>query len=124
MIIRNHPLAHSDRWFRENNPQAVDVARRFLFGEAELLHLNHAKAALVEDIHDFLRISAELPVTVECSGNGDILIRAVKANDSMMLTGKTAEVLRSYFDHQNVTMEDRLEMTERRVITAADRARP
>jgi hypothetical protein len=121
MIIRNAPMASNIGWVREQNPRAVDIARRFLFGEIEILHLNRAQTSEVADIEGFLRISAEASATVERSEAGHILLRMTKRDETLMITGKTAVVLSAYLDNEPVRMADRFEMTQRRQITAADR---
>ena len=120
MIIRNAPEAKDIVWSRESNPRAVDIARRFLFGEAELLHLTRARASAIDDIEDFLHVSAELPVTVDRSPRGDLLIMAAKADESLLITGKTAEVLRAYIDDEPVSMQDRSDMTVRRSFSSRE----
>lgn len=101
-------------WTREGNPQATDIARAFLRAEHELLWLTRMKSRSAGDLEEFLAISAELPITVWRSAAGNILVSADKANESVLITGKTAEVLRSYIDHEPVRMTDREDMTVRR----------
>src|SRR5213595_1083236 len=98
MIIRNAPMASNIGWVRDENPRAVDIARRFLFGEIEILHLSRSQPSEVADIEGFLRISAEASSSVERSEAGHILLRMTKRDESLMITGKTAEVLGAYLD--------------------------
>jgi hypothetical protein len=114
MIYRNSVDAERMVWVREEKPQAADIARAFLRSEQELLWLGRLNVKAADDIQRFLDISAELPITVSRSAAGNILVRAEKANESLMLTGKTAEVLRSYIDDEPVRMADREDMTVRR----------
>lgn len=114
MIYRNSSDAGNMVWMREENPQANDIARAFLRSEQELLWLGRVQSRTAEDLREFVMISAELPIAVERSASGNILIRAPKANESLLLTGRTAEVLRSYIDGEPVRMRDREDMTVRR----------
>lgn len=114
MIIRNAHAAQVMVWINDENPYAADVARRFLAGERELLRLARVRTTTIVDLQTFLDDSAELPITVERAAGGELLISASKANESLMITGKTAEVLRAYIDDEPVRTQDRLDMTIRR----------
>ncbi len=114
MIIRNAHAAAVMVWIDDENPHAADVARRFLAGERELLRLARARTTTIVDLQTFLDIAAELPITVERAAGGELLISAPQAKESLMITGKTAEVLRAYIDDQPVRTQDRLDMTIRR----------
>ena len=113
MIYRNSPDAANIVWTGEQRPQATDIVRAFLRSEQELLWLGRIKSKTAEDLQEFLTISAELPISVARSAAGHILVRADKANESLLITGKTAEVLRSYIDDEPVRMADREDMTIR-----------
>lgn len=114
MIYRNSPDADSVMWSPDENPEAVAIARRFLHGERDLLRLARATTTSVNDLQTFLDKTAELPVTLSRSSAGNLLLRAATVNESLLITGRTAEVLRSYIDDDPVRMEDRLDMTMRR----------
>ena len=114
VIYRNSADIDSVKWLPDENPEAVAIARRFLHGERELLRLAHATTTAVNELQTFLDTTAELPVTLSRSSAGNLLLRAATINESLMITGRTAEVLRSYIDDDPVRMEDRLDMTMRR----------
>ena len=114
MIYRNSADADAMAWTLEGNAQAASIARAFLRSEQELLWLSRVNAKTADDIQHFLEVSGELSISVSRSAAGNILIRAEKATESLLITGKTAEVLRSYIDAEPVRMADRDDMTVRR----------
>ena len=114
MIYRNSPDVDSVVWTPDEHPDALSIARRFLHGERELLRLARAATRVVDDVQIFLDTTAEVPVTVSRSSAGNVLLRSENPKETLMITGKTAEVLRSYIDDEPVKMEDRLDMTQRR----------
>ena len=114
MIYRNSPNTDSVVWTADENSEAVSIARRFLHGERELLRMSRAETSVIDDLQTFLDKTAELSVTLYRSASGNLLMHAPSADESLMITGKTAEVLRSYIDDEPVRMEDRLDMTQRR----------
>jgi hypothetical protein len=119
VIYRNSLFADHVNWTIDETPQAADVARHFLRSECELLRLARVATNTVSDLEAFLEISAELPVSVARSAAGQLLVRAEKAGETLLITGKTAEVLSSYIDHEVVRTEDRLDMTLRRLVEAS-----
>jgi hypothetical protein len=118
VIYRNSPSIDRVAWSPDANLEAVAIARRFLHGERELLRLARAERRVIDELQEFLDLTAELPVHLFRSANGNILLHAEGARESLMLTGKTAEVLRSYIDDEPVRMQDRLDMTQRRDLRA------
>lgn len=114
MIYRNSLLSKQVVWTLDASPEATNVARAFLRGECELLRLARVAQNTIADLEKFLQITAELPIVVERSSAGDLLVRASQIEESLLITGKTAEVLRSYIDSEPVRTEDRTDMTLRR----------
>lgn len=112
MIYSNSSLGKFIHWDRHPNPQAPDVARAFLNGERELLHLTSPRTSAAVTLDEFLEGAQS--ISVQCGFAGELLISCAANGKKLMLTGKTAEVLRSYLDDEPVSMSDRLDMTTRR----------
>ena len=110
MIYRNSDLAQNITWQPETHPEASDRALNFLDGERSLLQLARPRSRTVKEINAFLEVAYE--VSVERGTNGELLVRA--SDENLLLTGKTAEVLRSYLDDEPVSTSDRFDMTIRR----------
>ena len=113
MIYRNTDLARNIQWSVDANPDAGSIARNFLLGEYELLRLVHGRTGPVADLRLFIEASEDLPVEVGRAANGDLLISARAAAETIMLTGRIAAVLRGYLDDEPVRMQDRFDMTQR-----------
>jgi len=116
MIYRNSVLADQIRWTPDEAADAADIARTFLRSEYELLRLARVETTSVGDLESFLKKSADLPLTVERSGGQELLVSAEAAGETLVITGKTAEVLYAYINSQPVATEDRADMTLRRGI--------
>lgn len=114
MIYSNSSLGKFIHWDRHPNPQAPDVARAFLNGERELLHLTSPRTSAAVTLDEFLEDAQS--ISVQCGFAGELLISCAASGKKLMLTGKTAQVLRSYLDDEPVSMRDRLDMTTRRRI--------
>ena len=113
MIYRNSPLAQQVTWTVDYTPLAADIAIHFLHSECEILHLARVAAEAVADLQAFLASAAGQPIVVERSAAGAVLIRT--SGETLMVTGKTADVLRAYIDCEVVRSNDRCDMTLRRV---------
>ena len=112
MIYRNSDLAQSIIWTPETHPEAVERVTKFLAAERELLQLALARSSAIVELNIFLETASDTDVEVHRGVSGELL---VKANDqTLLLTGKTAEVLGSYIDDEPVSTRDRLDMTMRR----------
>ncbi|HSP14154.1 MAG TPA: hypothetical protein VLV78_05320 [Thermoanaerobaculia bacterium] len=116
MIYRNSELIGNMHWTPDSNPAAGTVALQFLLGERELLHLAHARSSAIVALTVFLESAADAEVLVDRASSGDIRVSSAATSDTLLLTGKTAEVLRSYLDEEPVSMRDRADMTVRRRI--------
>jgi hypothetical protein len=116
MIYRNSVLADQIRWTPDETPEAADIARTFLRSECELLRLAHVETTSVGELESFLKNSANAPLSVERSSGQELLVRADGADESLLITGKTAEVLYAYINSEPVKTEDRADMTLRRGI--------
>ena len=114
MIYRNFDLARNITWVPEDNPEAGHVARQFLDGERELLHIAGVRSSTVVALTVFLETASDREVLVDRGIGGELLVRATDSGETLLLTGKTADVLRSYLDDEPVSMRDRGEMTIRR----------
>lgn len=113
MIYRNDPATKRRLWRRETNPDAPTVARRFLRGETEILRLAKMSTKTIDDLNAFLDITGEMTIEVERAPGGDILVKADKAGESLLITGRTAKVLGAYIDNEPVQTDDRTDMTQR-----------
>ena len=116
VIYRNSALAAQIKWSADDTDGAPDIVRTFLRSEYDLLRLARVVSSSVTDLEMFLRNSANFPLTVERSAASELLVRAERAGESLLITGKTAEVLRAYIDSEPVRTEDRADMTLRRVM--------
>jgi hypothetical protein len=114
MIYRNTDLARSITWTTEENPEAGDLAKKFLEGERELLQLAHVRSTAIAPINVFLESVVDNHVNVARGIAGELLVQATDSGESLLVTGKTAEVLRAYLEKKPVLTSDRDEMTLRR----------
>ena len=116
VIYRNSALADQIRWSPDHTDGAPDIVRTFLRSEYDLLCLARVATSSIADLALFLKNSANVPLTVDRSAAQELLVRADRAGESLLITGKTAEVLRAYIDSQPVRTEDRADMTLRRAM--------
>src|SRR5262249_18658868 len=101
-------------WLPDRNSGASEIARTFLRSEYELLCLARVQSSSVTDLEQFLRNTAGAPLAVERSTSDELLISAPAVGETLLITGKTAEVLCAYIDSEPVRTEDRADMTLRR----------
>jgi hypothetical protein len=113
VIFRNSDSARTTHWQREENPNAAEIARNFLMGEHEILKLVNHRSSAAADLARFLQASADLEISVWRAANGDLLVWAEVCDETLMLTGRTASVVRGYLDEEPVSMQDRFDMTQR-----------
>lgn len=118
MIYRNSEQASTQRWELDPNSDAGTVARHFLAGELDLLRFTRSDAAVVRDLSLFLDCASGVELEVHRGENGNLLVCAPPWGESLLLTGRTAHVLRAYIDSELVKMEDRFEMTVRHAAAA------
>ena len=116
MIYRNSDLVRNTTWTPHDNPAAGEIAFDFLIGERELLRLTHPRSNAVAALTSFLDDVHDDEIFVDTAVSGDIRIASDATDDTLLLTGKTAVVLRSYLDDEPVSMRDRADMTVRRRI--------
>jgi hypothetical protein len=116
VIYRNSALADQIRWSPDNTDGASDIVRTFLRSEYDLLCLARVATSSIADLALFLKNSANVPLAIDRSAALELLVRADRAGESLLITGKTAEVLRAYIDSQPVRTVDRAEMTLRRAM--------
>ena len=116
VIYRNSVLATQIKWSSDDTVGAPEIVRTFLRSEYDLLCLARVASSSVADLELFLKNSANVPLTVERSAANELLVRAERAGESLLITGKTAEVLCAYIDSEPVRTEDRADMTLRRVM--------
>lgn len=114
MIFLNSELVSRIRWKGSLNCEAGEIVRDFLAGECDLLKLARVQSPATRELQVFLDNAAGRPICVECSVEGDLLVRAIGSSQSLYITGRTAEVISAYLDQAPVTMEERSEMTIRR----------
>lgn len=114
MIYNNSMLGNYIHWERHPNPDAANIARRFLSGERELLNLARARNSAAAALSSFLATAES--IAVHRGACGELLVSCMATGEKLLLTGKTADVLRSYLDDEPVSMQDRLDMTQRRRI--------
>jgi len=116
VIYRNSPLVQQVFWTVDNTPMAADISIHFLRSECELLRLANVAPSAVADLEAFFKSTAGHALVVERSASGDLLVHNDDVRETLMITGKTAEVLGSYIDCEPVSTEDRLDMTLRRAV--------
>jgi hypothetical protein len=116
VIYRNSAVAEQIRWSLDDTAGAPDIARTFLRSEFELLRLARVVTSSVADLESFLKNTANAPLSVQRSAAQELLVRAANSDESLLITGKTAEVLCAYIDSEPVRTEDRADMTLRRVM--------
>ena len=112
MIYRSSRIAHKYNWTPDDNPRAGELARQFLSNELELMQLEEIRSTATEALNDFLHMGGV--IAVERGISQDVLVRTIGSGESLLVTGKTAEVLRSYLDDEPVSTRDRGDMTIRR----------
>ena len=108
MMLINATESYSLPWQPEANPEAPDIARRFLTGERDLMLLDGADDFAARELGTFLETAEQRGITVHRTDSGEVLLRA--GAHSLFVTGRTAAVLRGYLDQQPV----RFDMTVRR----------
>jgi hypothetical protein len=116
VIYRNSAVTEQIRWSLDDTAGAADIVRTFLRSEYDLLRLARVATTSVTDLEFFLKNTANAPLTVERSAADELLVRADTAGETLLITGKTAEVLCAYIDSEPVRTEDRADMTLRRVM--------
>ncbi|HEY8183758.1 MAG TPA: hypothetical protein VII32_16055 [Thermoanaerobaculia bacterium] len=116
VIYRNSALADQIKWFPDYTAGAPEIVRTFLRSEYDLLCLAGVATSSIADLALFLKNSANVPLAIDRSAALELLVRADRAGESLLITGKTAEVLRAYIDSQPVRTVDRAEMTLRRAM--------
>lgn len=113
MIYRNSELIQHTLWLQDANPEAGEIAYRFLSGERELLRLARTRTSAIVALTIFLEATVDADIYVDRGANGDLLISTNGSADTLLITGKTADVLRAYIDDEPVSMQDRADMTAR-----------
>jgi len=114
MIYRNSDRIGDRRWLVEPHLDAGEILRDFLKGERNLIELELGYIAAVDDLDQFLRAAEGRPICVERAMTGEILARPIGSDESLFVTGRTAEVIGGYIDRTPVWTDDRGEMTLRR----------
>ena len=99
-------------WKLDANPNSGTIARDFLIGELEILKLGHVRSSAIVDLRMFLEAIGDGAIQVMRAAGGEIGIVG-DGGEGLLLTGRTASVLRGYLDEQPVTMQDRFDMTQR-----------
>ena len=117
MVYRNFSLAEHVAWVPDPNPEAPEIARRFLAAERDLLELEGKATPALAALQAFFIGAGEAPLAVWRGAIGEVMITAAGCDESLMLTGKTADILCRYLDGDLVTMVDRGEMTIRIHVT-------
>lgn len=112
MIYRRTDASTQTSWSHDSDSEAARVAIRFIDGERQLLELKQMEPALRRTLTDFLEHAGH--VEVARGVHGELLVQSSQSWDGLIVTGKTAEVLRAYIDHQPVSSHDRADMTIRR----------
>jgi hypothetical protein len=112
VIYRSSDLQSETTWEPEHNPEAGELARKFLDAEREMLRLKKVQPALSSTLVGFLEYAGN--VAVARNARGELLVQVNDSPESLVLTGKTADVLRAYIDNEPVSTHDRADMTIRR----------
>ena|SRR5688572_2592174 len=113
MIYPNSNMPTRLHWWPDVNPDAGEIARNFLTAECELMRLTRTSGDIANDLAAFLDASAGSLLVVRRAASGEILISVDPWSESLLLTGRTADVLSGYLDQKIVRMEDRFDMTVR-----------
>ena len=113
MFYRNSKLTRDQIWTRSPNTEAGQIARDFLSGEKDLMELVQSRTSAVISIMQFLEASKDDELVVDTADSGNLLVRAMGREESLLITGKTAFVLASYLQDSPVCMQDRFDMTVR-----------
>lgn len=116
MIYSKFDTEMTITWQPEQRPDAGEIARKFLAGEHELWKLVRVRSSDIAALNAFLARASVSPVMVATAGTGDLLVRASHSDEVLVVTGKTADVLRSYINEEPVSTQDRADMTMRRRI--------
>jgi hypothetical protein len=112
MLTLNAHHAWNFQWQADENPDAPAIVRRFLAGERELMRLNASLGVAARDLHEFLDATGDA-LEVRRAPTGEILVVPHGDGPTLLVSGKTADVLRAYLDDRPVRMQDRFEMTQR-----------
>lgn len=112
MLTLNADHAMNLQWECDENADAATIARRFLAGERELMRLHGSLGAGARDLHQFLEATGDALV-VRRAASGEILLAPQGDGPTLLVSGKTADVLRAYLDDRPVRMQDRFDMTQR-----------
>lgn len=112
-MIRLNPDPTSFAWQPVTNPEAPSIVRHFLAGERELLRLAGGMGPAARDLGEFLDAVDDEPLVVEQAAGGEVLVRPRGDGPTLLVTGKTADVLGAYIHDEPVRMEDRFDMTQR-----------
>ena len=115
MIFYNADISRSMTWSAPLPDGAGDVARNFLEGEWQLLQLTRSRGPAAIALGAFLDATKEFSLTVHRTTTGELLVRP-SLGPTLLVTGKTAGVLSSYLDEAPVRMQDRFDMTVRRLV--------
>ncbi len=108
MIIRNSVHASREKWILSLDPEVGEIVRDFLSGENDLMKLAGATTVTATDLRIFLEYASSKPICVERSiRGGAFLIRAIGSPHSLLIMGRTAEVLRGYLYEAPLHMNDR-----------------
>jgi hypothetical protein len=118
MIYYNSDIARSMQWSIADI-EAGETARAFLQGESQLLRLARSDSGEAFALAAFLEACENVPLTVQRAHSGDLLVRAGTRGDTLLITGRTANVLSSYLDDAPVRMQDRFDMTVRRRVNVS-----
>lgn len=116
MIYRNVVHSSDAHWQLDRSSEAGAIARTFLAGEYDLLQFTRTRHQMVTDLGEFLEATKGLPLVVQRGDGGNVLVTARPRGESLLLTGRTADVLSGYLDEKIVRMEDRFDMTVRQAI--------
>src|ERR1051325_5109274 len=112
MLTLNAAHALNLPWESESNAEAGAVVRRFLAGERELMRLDGSLGAGARDLGEFLDATDDALV-IRRAESGEILVTPEGDGPTLLVSGKTADVLRAYLDDRPVRMQDRFDMTQR-----------
>lgn len=99
-------------WTSRDQPDSEHVAKTFLQGERSLAVLRNDRE-IQETLDAFLNAAGEEALLISTGVDGEIMLRPASAEECIVLTGRTADVLSGYLHGENVTAQDRMDMTVR-----------
>lgn len=111
-MISQCDIADPIEWVTEDLPDEGHQARTFLQGERSLAAIRKDEE-LQQLLDRFLSSAEEQPLLVSMALTGEIRVRSSSSSQSLLLDGRTAEVLAATLRGEQSSAQDRMDMTVR-----------